>query len=150
MHDPFGRLRSAGKVVLVLVVLAGAWRTWVAPSAERSPTGATSASATSSAREASVVDAEPRLVEMPLVIGADDSFARHLLELTHLRLGRVRLEPSSRPWGSVLSQSIAPGAAVREGTRVDLILAKGSVPQPCRLYWCASGDEPDVSASSAS
>lgn len=80
------------------------------------------------------------IVEVPRVVGVDDSFARRLIAETHLRLGEVRLEPSDAPWGSVIYQSVSAGSSVPTGTAIDLVIAKGSVPQPCRLYWCATGD----------
>jgi hypothetical protein len=135
-------MRTGAKVLLALLVLLAAWRSWLAPSADRAGTHAPLPAASAS-RDAGQADARTTLVAVPQMIGADDSFAKHLLELTHLRLGRLRLEHSSQPWGSVLWQSIAPGAAVRAGTRVDLVLAKGSVPKPCRRYWCATGTEAD-------
>jgi hypothetical protein len=138
-------MRTAAKVGLGLVVLVVAWRSWLAPTADRASPGVAPAPATSASRDPSQVGAGPQLVSVPLMIGTDDSFAKHLLALTNLRLGRLRLEASSRPWGSVLSQSIPPGAAVRAGTRVDLVLAKGSVPKPCRIYWCATDANADAS-----
>lgn len=134
-------MRTGAKVVLALLVLIAAWRSWLAPSADRASTQAAPPAAASASLEAGEANARTTLVAVPRLIGADDSFAKHLLELTHLRLGRLRLEHSSQPWGSVLWQSIAPGAAVRAGTPVDLVLAKGSVPKPCRVYWCATGAE---------
>jgi hypothetical protein len=139
-------MRTPVKVALGLVVLIAVWRSWLAPFAERAGSDPTPAPAISASRETGDADTRPGLVTVPLMIGTDDSFAKHLLELTRLRLGRVRLERSSRPWGSVLSQSIMPGAAVRSGTRVDLILARGSVPQPCRMYWCATDAATDREA----
>jgi hypothetical protein len=134
-------MRTTAKVLLTLLVLLAAWRSWLAPSADRAVTSA-SPRAASASRDGGDADAGT-LVAVPRMIGVDDSFAKHLLELTSLRLGRLRLEDSSRPWGSVLRQSIAPGATVYAGTRVDLVVAKGSVPKPCRVYWCATGGMAD-------
>jgi hypothetical protein len=130
-------MRAAAKVFVAFVVLVALWRSWALPPPERlrrdepSHLPAPGPVIPSHAHNA--------LVEMPMLIGVDDSFAKHVLELAHLRTGTIRLESSTRPWGSVIGQSIAPGASVPREASVDLVLAKGSVPEPCRLYWCSTG-----------
>jgi hypothetical protein len=128
-----GNLAKAGLVALVLI---GVWTSWAGSSRERDAPGGSDASPAADRSEDDVA-----LVEVPRLVGVHDSFARHLLQMTHLRPGRIRLERSAEPWGSVIFQSVAPGSPVPPGTRVGLVLAKGSVPQPCRLYWCATSLE---------
>ncbi len=120
------------KTIVAVLVLLGVWAAWMRP------TGDHRVSVSDASGSPASTAAPARAVVVPRLIGVHDSFARHLLELTHLRPGRVRLVASEEPWGSVLHQSIAPGVEVRPGTRVDLVLAKGSPPEPCRLYWCAT------------
>jgi hypothetical protein len=127
-----GNLAKAAAAVLVLI---GIWTSWTGSTRDDAPPAP---EGSASVARASGDGARSALVEVPRLVGVHDSFARHLLALMRLRPGRVRLEPSSEPWGSVIFQSIPPGSAVRPGTRVDLVLAKGSVPEPCRLYWCAT------------
>jgi PASTA domain-containing protein len=120
------------KTIVAVLVLLGVWVAWIRPTEDHRLVSDASGSPSPTAAPARA------LVVVPRLIGVHDSFARHLLELTHLRPGRVRLVSSEEPWGSVLNQSIAPGVEVRPGTRVGLVLAKGSAPEPCRLYWCAT------------
>lgn len=130
-RDPMG---GVAKAIIAVLVLIGVWTSWIRSTGDHRPRAEASAPVVAS----STATSAPVLVAVPRLIGVHDSFARHLLELTHLRPGRVRLVSSEEPWGSVLNQSIAPGVEVRPGTRVGLVLAKGSAPEPCRLYWCAT------------
>jgi hypothetical protein len=137
-------MRTAAKVAAAILVPVGLWGTWrSSPSHEAAaPTPVTfsTPSPTPSPNGPLARHRTTSFVLVPSVIGSDDGFAKYVLLRTHLRPGRIRLEPSVRPWGSVIAQSVAPGSSVRAWTRVDLVLAKGSVPQPCRLYWCATFD----------
>lgn len=126
-HDRPTEMRVAKVVVVVVLLLVGAWRSWVVPPpAEPRDTEPRDAPAP----PASMGTPEPPpgawvLVVVPDVVGLDDGFAVDVLEGTPLRLGEVLLQPSAAPWGSVLRQSIPAGEVVRPRTRVDLVLAKG-------------------------
>jgi beta-lactam-binding protein with PASTA domain len=130
-------MRTAAKVFVAFAVLVAMWRTWFGTVPERGRAGAPSPVLTS-ALSPVMRSNEGALVQMPRLVGVDDSFAKHVLERNGLRTGTIRLESSTSPWGSVIGQSIAPGEPVAPGARVDLVLAKGSVPEPCRLYWCST------------
>lgn len=130
-------MRTAAKGFIALVLLVAAWRSWTVPGPEPAP-DASPRQTISPEGDAAIGAKESILIEMPRLIGVDDSFAKHVLELADLRTGTIRLEPSLRPWGSVIGQSVAPGTSVTRGARVDLVLAEGSVPEPCRLYWCST------------
>jgi PASTA domain len=115
--------------VAVLVVI-GAWRSWVAPLDDAGDDGVRPEAPLPPSTSGPVLGAEdPAFVLMPDVVGLDDGFATHVLQVTPLRLGDVRLKPSAKPWGSVLSQSIPAGASVPRRTRVDIVLAKGVLPE---------------------
>jgi hypothetical protein len=137
-HNRAGGMRNVWRVLVAVLVAAGLWRAWVAPAEPRHAPPSPPTVRTTPA-SVSVEPAGRAVVEVPLLVGVDDSFAKHLLQMTHLVPGEVRLERSDAPWGSVIGQSIGAGASVRAWTTVDLVLAKGSVPEPCRLYWCSTG-----------
>jgi len=124
----------SARTAFAVAVVLGLWWSWGGDGHERIPPAAATVS------EPATV--EPLLpsgrVEVPLLVGIDDSFARHVVTDARLLVGRVRLEPSPAPWGSVIGQSLVAGSVVREGTPVDLVLAQGSIPEPCSLQWCAA------------
>lgn len=119
-------MRTVVKVVAVAVVLFGAWRSWVT-SPDNVVRPRTVQPPAPSAVASLAQTAEPGLVVVPDVVGLHHAFAAHVLDVTALRLGDVRLKPSGKPWGSVLSQSLEPGASVRARTTIDLVLAKGVI-----------------------
>lgn len=137
-------MRTFAWVAVAVIVLLAGWRTWSSPAPRDAgappPAFVSRPSSTPTPNGPLARHRSTTFVLVPSVVGSDDGFAKYLLLRTHLRPGRIRLEPSIEPWGSVIAQSVAPGSSVRAWTRVDLVLAKGSAPQPCRLYWCATFD----------
>lgn len=133
-------MRTVAGAFVAFLVLLGVWVSWFAPSDNGGVRSGGPPRRSISSVAAPLGRAQPRiLVQVPRVTGLHSSFAKYLLRDTNLRPGRIRLESSPEPWGSIISQSIAPGSPVRFRTHVDLVVAKGSVPRPCRLYWCSTG-----------
>lgn len=125
-------MRIVVAAAVAVLVVVGAWRSWVAPLDDAGEVGDAlrPEAPLPPSTNGPVLGAEdPAFVLMPDIVGLDDGFATHVLQVTPLRLGDVRLKPSAKPWGSVLSQSIPAGAPVPRRTRVDIVLAKGVLPE---------------------
>jgi hypothetical protein len=138
-------MRIVAAAAVAVLVVVGAWMSWVAPpdDADGADDALRPAAPVSRSTGAQDFDSDdPAFVLVPDIAGLDDGFATHVLQVTTLRLGDVRLKPSAKPWGSVLSQSIPPGASVRPRTRVDIVLAKGVLPQELAGSVDASGAGP--------
>jgi beta-lactam-binding protein with PASTA domain len=81
-------------------------------------------------------------VEVPRLVGRQLGVAKALIRKADLRLSRdfivtltdsyigVKRIPSSKPEGTVLKQSVAPGKDVREGLEIRLVVSDG-LPVPC-------------------
>lgn len=64
------------------------------------------------------VSSGPPFVEVPYVVGMDESVAREVVSAAGLRVGDVHYIFSFNPEGEVLGQEPAPGDSIRAGTRI--------------------------------
>jgi hypothetical protein len=81
------------------------------------------------------------LVEVPQLVGKRLENAKDALRRDDLRLRVVR-KYSSKPSGTVLSQSVSAGTEVRPGRTIRLVISKGPKPQPPPQQNCTSGYSP--------
>jgi hypothetical protein len=79
-------------------------------------------------------------VDVPRVVGKRLENAKDALRRADLRASVVR-KYSSKPSGTVLSQSVSPGTEVRGGRTIRLVISKGPKPQPPSQP-CTSGYSP--------
>lgn len=63
---------------------------------------------------------------MPNLIGKTENDAKETILENKLGYGKVNYQNNSAPYGTVISQSVAPNASVAEGTSIDLTLSTGS------------------------
>jgi hypothetical protein len=80
-------------------------------------------------------------VTVPRVAGKRLKNAKDVLRRDDLRVRVVR-KYSSRPSGTVLSQSVIAGTEVRVGRMIRLVISKGPQPQPSPQPNCTSGYSP--------
>jgi PASTA domain len=79
-------------------------------------------------------------VAVPRVVGIRLENAKDLLKETDVQVNVVR-KYSSKPSGTVLSQSVSAGTEVRPGRTIRLVISKGPKPQPSPKP-CTSGYSP--------
>jgi serine/threonine-protein kinase len=108
-----GTKTKKGTVVRLNVARAGA----------PSPTTTTSTSSATSAASSSAT------VGVPSVVGLQQTAAQRKLQRAGLR-ATIAYVASSRPAGTVVRQTPAPGTSVRRGSRVRLSVSVGSAPKP--------------------
>src|SRR6266511_3199758 len=80
-------------------------------------------------------------VAVPQVVGKRLENAKDALRRDDLRLRVVR-KYSSKPSGTVLSQSVSAGTEVRPGRTIRLVISRGPKPQPSPQPNCTSGYSP--------
>jgi hypothetical protein len=83
---------------------------------------------------------QPEHVAVPQVVGKRLENAKDALRRDDLRVSAVR-KYSSKPSGTVLSQSVSAGTEVRSGRTIRLVISKGPKPQPSPQP-CTSGYSP--------
>lgn len=64
-------------------------------------------------------------VTMPDLTGMSQSDAEEQLSKLKLKVGKIVLEYSDKPKGTILKQSVAPNAKTTKGSSVDLVISKG-------------------------
>ena len=139
--------RPVGIVVLAvaaLVVLGAILSALEEPTEETaaSPTDMPSALATGTptVEPDEAVQVQER-VTVPRVVGKRLPNAKDALRRADRRVSIVR-EYSSKPSGTVLSQSISAGTEVRASRTIRLVISKGPKPQPSPQPNCTSGYSP--------
>jgi hypothetical protein len=80
-------------------------------------------------------------VAVPRIVGKRLENAKDALRRSDL-LVRVARKYSSKPAGTVLSQSVSPGTEVRAGRTIRLVVSKGPKPPPPPSQNCTSGYSP--------
>ncbi len=70
-----------------------------------------------------VVEAPPPQITVPSVIGTDEKETAAILADSGLRLGQVTSQESDRPPGTIIDQNPKPGAPIKSGTAVDVVVA---------------------------
>jgi hypothetical protein len=121
------KVRHLLRGLLAIGLLLGAWVSWfAAPHADR-----TTKPDASSSVSIEGVRIDPSTVIVPSVTALHGAFAQDVLRATNLRPGRITLELSHRPWGSVIAQSVEPGTNVPPRTTIDLVVAQGAAPARC-------------------
>jgi hypothetical protein len=124
-------MRTYARVIIALLVVVGAWRTWGSspPEDEREELTARMSPPAASATWSQESPLDASTVVVPRLTGLSGGYARDLLHSSGLRLGEIRLRASLGPWGAVLSQSIEAGVRVPRGTEIRLVLVRGSIPR---------------------
>ncbi len=66
-------------------------------------------------------------VNMASLMGMDSAQAHEWIKTNGLALGQIRFEENALEKGKVISQSIAPGTPVPQGSEVDLVISLGGI-----------------------
>ena len=80
------------------------------------------------------VGPELGMIPMPDLVNLSYAQAKIVIENNNLRLGKTTREPSSKPNGTVIGQSIAVNEEVEEFTVVDLVLSSGGTDTNGKAY----------------
>jgi hypothetical protein len=129
-------------VIVGLVVLGGILSALEEPTEETaaSPTDVPSVGAAGTPATTTLTPSVDR-VDVPPVVGKRLENAKHAFGGTDLQLKVVR-KYSSKPSGTVLSQSVSAGTEVRPGRTIRVVVSKGPKPQASPQPNCTSGYSP--------